>query len=50
MSQIATDPCLETNAPPNGTTILIADSFSSTGADTLRSLGCDVHIDPTVSG
>jgi D-3-phosphoglycerate dehydrogenase len=50
MSQIATDPCLKNTDMPNGTIILIADSFSSTGADTLRSLGCDVHIDPTLSG
>jgi len=32
------------------TSVLIADSFSTDGAESLRALGCDVHVDPSLSG
>ncbi|MDP7029525.1 MAG: 3-phosphoglycerate dehydrogenase family protein [Phycisphaerales bacterium] len=40
-----------TDQPQTATTsVLIADSFSDRGAASLRELGCDVHVDPSLSG
>ncbi len=49
-AQTLANPSTRTNADSGDTRVLIADAFDESGIDMLKDAGCDVHVDPSLSG
>ena len=50
MNSVLTESVATESTAIDGPCVLIADSFDESGIQTLRAIGCEVHIDPSLDG